>query len=259
MRLITTIIFTIQFFVMALAQAPCGGGLPAGNSCAQATPICDLDGYCGNTSSTYTVNSWSKSCGFLGMSDCGLTGEFCGSIENNSFIKFTASASTVTLSVWVGNCTTGQGIQIMVFSSAGACSGKVTKYYCNGQFSPSPTTQSITINGLTAGNTYFLMIDGFAGDVCDYTFTANSGVSLPVSVTPSSTTLCLGETVTLNASGGNGTYAWDASPDLSTTTGSTVLVTPPAAIGTYSYTVNSSTNNTNCTTTAAVATIEVQT
>lgn len=258
MKSITTLFFTFFLLTSLFSQAPCGGNQPAGNSCSQATPICDLDGYCGNTSSSYTVNSWSKSCGFLGLSDCGLTGEFCGSIENNSFIKFTASASTVTLSVWVGNCSTGQGIQIMVFSSANLCGGKVTNYYCNGQFSPSPNNQSITINGLTAGNTYYLMIDGFAGDVCDYTFTANSGVSLPVNVTPSTTTLCLGESVVLTASGGNGTYTWDSSPDLSATSGATVTVTPPTSVGTYTYTANSATNNTNCNTTTAIATVEVQ-
>lgn len=258
MKSITTILFSIILFSNLLSQAPCGGGQPASNACIDATPICDLDGYCGNTSSSYTVNSWNSSCGFANLFDCGLASEFCSNIQNNSFIKFTASASTVSLSVWVGNCSTGQGIQIMVFSSDGVCSGDVTSYYCNSQFSPSPTSQSITINGLTAGNTYYLMIDGFSGDVCDYTFTANSGVSLPVTVTPSSTTLCLGETVTLNATGGNGTYSWNASPDLSTTTGATVVVTPPSVAGTYSYTVNSATNNTNCNATTAIATVEVQ-
>ena len=247
MRLLTTIIFTLQFFVLTFAQGPCAGGQPAGNTCAQATPICDLNGYCGNTSASYSVNSWSS-----------LSSQFCGSIENNSFIKFTASASTVSLSVWVGNCTSGSGIQIMVFSSAGACSGNVTKYYCNGQFSPSPNAQSLTVNGLTPGVTYFLMIDGFAGDVCDYSFTANSGVSLPVTVTPTTTTLCLGQTVTLTAAGGSGTYNWNPSPDLSSTTTGTVTVTPPSVVGTYTYTVNSATNNTNCTATTATATVEVE-
>ncbi len=266
MKSITTLLLSFFLLTNLFSQAPCGGNQPAANLCIDATPICDLDGYCGNTSSSYTVDTWGSTgslfgCGPLGFSSCpgtGLTGEFCSNIQNNSFIKFTASASTVSLSVWVGNCTTGEGIQIMVFDGAGVCSGNVTSYYCNSQFSPSPNNQSITINGLTAGNTYYLMIDGFSGDVCDYTFTANSGVSLPVSVTPSTTTLCLGESVVLTAAGGNGTYAWDSSPDLSTTTGSTVTVTPPTSVGSYTYTVNSSTNNTNCNATSAIATVEVQ-
>src|SRR5690554_7669703 len=80
----------------------------------------------------------------------------------------------------------------MVFKSVNFCSGEVTSYYCNGQFSPSPNMQSISITGLTPGETYYLMVDGFAGDVCDYTFIANSGVSVPVSIDPDETTLCLG-------------------------------------------------------------------
>src|SRR5690554_8025871 len=97
MRLIITFFFSIFSFIALSQQPPCGNNPQAGNTCADAVEICDLNGYCGNTSSSYTVNSWSKSCGFLGLGDCGLTGEFCGSIENNSFIKFTADASTVNL------------------------------------------------------------------------------------------------------------------------------------------------------------------
>src|SRR5690554_3590914 len=291
MRLLITFFFSIFSFIALSQQPPCGNNPQAGNTCADAVEICDLNGYCGNTSSSYTVNSWSKSCGFLGLGDCGLTGEFCGSIENNSFIKFTADASTVNLEVWVGNCSTGQGIQIMVFKSVNFCSGEVTSrylevwvgncstgqgiqimvfksvnfcsgevtsYYCNGQFSPSPNMQSISITGLTPGETYYLMVDGFAGDVCDYTFIANSGVSVPVSIDPDETTLCLGESVTLTASGGDGTYTWDASPGLGATTGATVTVTPPLTPGTYTYTAHSNATTSCLNATTATSTVVVE-
>ena len=62
----------------------CTTSIPAANTCDIATSICDFDGYCGNTSSSYSVNSWGS-----------LTNAFCGSIENNSFFSFVAGATTV--------------------------------------------------------------------------------------------------------------------------------------------------------------------
>lgn len=238
------------------AQPPCGTNPAAGNTCALATPICELNGYCGNTSSAYTVNTWSQSCGFLGLFDCGLTGEFCGSIENNSFLKFVASSTSISFNVWVFNSTYGDGIQIMIFS-ANNCSGTVTSYYCS-QLAPSANSQTVSASGLTPGNTYYIMIDGFAGDVCDYTFAANTGVAIPVDISPVNSSICVGESVSLTASGGNGTYTWTASPNLSGTTGTTVTATPPSTPGTYTYTVNSATGNPLCpSSTTATATIVV--
>ncbi len=237
---------------------PCGASPAAGNTCATATPICNLNGYCGNTSASYTANSWSQSCGFLGLDDCGLTGEFCGSIENNSFLSFVASATTISFDVWVNSSTLGYGIQIFIFSSSGACSGTVTQYgpcYNPGVVQPGPV--NITAGGLTVGNTYYIMIDGNAGDVCSYTIGANSGISIPVQINPSAATLCPGETINLSASGGNGTYTWNATPQLNTTIGANVTATPPGP-GTYTYTVNSATGNPLCpSSTSATATITV--
>jgi gliding motility-associated-like protein len=262
-----------QALISCSTQGPpvmpsCVGNPPAGNTCATATPICDLDGYCGNTStSTYTSNSWGSAgapfgCGFLGLSPCpgtGLTGAFCGSLENNSFLSYVASSSTISFNVWVFNSQFGDGIQIMVFSATG-CTGDVTNHYCNGQMLPTGTTNfhTVTVSGLTPGNTYYIMIDGFAGDVCDYVIGAGSGISVPVQVDPETITICPGETVPLSASGGNGTYNWNATPQLNTTSGANVIATPPAVPGTYTYTVNSATGNPLCpSATTAIATIIV--
>ena len=216
----------------APVQPNCITTTPAGNSCSAVTPICDFNGYCGNTSSTYSVNSWGS-----------LTSAFCGSIENNSFFSFVAGASTVTLDVWVSNCANNFGIQFMVFSSSGNCSGSVTTYLCESQMLPGYSL--ITTSGLTVGDTYYLMVDGFAGDVCDYTVgaTASSGILLPVSLNTNSVSICSGGSTTLIASGGNGTYNWSPSTGLSATTGSSVIASPNM---TTTYTVSSFTGNSSC-------------
>ncbi len=74
-----------------------------------------------------------------------------------------------------------------------------------------------------------------------------------ISVTPSATTLCLGNSVTLTAAGDTG-YIWTPTAGLSSTTGATVVATPTI---TTVYTV-SSVNGTGCTG-SATATVSVTT
>lgn len=215
----------------------CAVNDPAGNTCATATPICDLNGYCGSTSASYTADSWTE-----------LDDQFCGSIENNSFLIFTASATSMTFNVWLTTSSAGDGIQIMVFSSAGACSGAVTSYVC---WSPGTATAgptAVTATGLTPGNNYYIMIDGYAGDVCDYIIGIESGALIPVAATSSITggqTICLGESATLTANGGDGNYSWSNNDGISATSGASVSVTPPAE-GTFTYTVTSGAGSTLC-------------
>lgn len=243
----------LPFLVLALsAHASTGGGIgnptspapncavndPAGNTCATATPICDLNGYCGSTSATYTADYWPE-----------LENAFCNaSIENNSFLIFTASAPNMTFNVWLTSSANGDGIQIMVFSSSGACSGAVTSYACWNPGTGTAGPTSITASGLTPGNNYYIMIDGFAGDVCDYVIGIQSGALIPVAATSSITggqTICLGESATLTANGGDGNYSWSNNDGISATSGASVSVTPPAE-GTFTYTVTSGAGSTLC-------------
>lgn len=216
----------------------CAVNPAAGNTCATATPICDLNGYCGSTASSYTADYWSE-----------LNAAFCGSIENNSFLIFTASATSMTFNVWINSSSEGDGIQIMVFSSSGNCSGAITSYVC---WSPGTATAgptAVTATGLTPGNNYYIMIDGFAGDVCNYTIGIQSGALIPVSVASSiagGQTICLGESATLTASGGSGSYAWDpAGVGLSALNTQSVVATPTAE-GTFTYAVTSGAGSTLC-------------
>lgn len=203
-------------------QPPCSGNIPAGNTCDIATPVCNFNGYCGNTSGSYTPDYWTE----LGTA-------FCGSIENNSFITFVASASTASFNVWVFNSTDGFGIQ-MFFYDGGCGSGAVNEYQCENQIEPSANPFVVIANGLTPGNTYYLMFDGYAGDICDYTLAPLSGVNF-LNITPPAASVCVGESVVLTASGGNGTYSWTGA-GLSSTTGAVVTATPTV---TTTYTVTS--------------------
>ncbi|NHN28106.1 T9SS type B sorting domain-containing protein, partial [Flavobacterium jejuense] len=216
--------------------AGCGGSDPAGNACPEAPPVCNLDGYCGNTSGSYSVNTWPE-----------LTTAFCGSIENNSFLSFQATSTTISFDVNVGNCTNGSGIQFFIFSAATCGSGPVNSINC---YSPmDPGVNALSFTGLTIGQTYFLMIDGYAGAICDYSVTVTSGgsTSTDVEITQSNTTICIDETLSIDVSGGNGIYNWSPGSGLDTTTGNTVTFTPSAP-GTYIIQVESTDTNALCAT-----------
>ena len=175
----------------------CGDNPLADNTCDNATPICNLDGFCGNTSDDYTVDNMSGN----------LDSEFCGSIDNNSWLSFTASSTSTILIVGVDNCSYASGVQMQVYESAD-CNTFVGKSTC---FNPgSAVGGTVVATGLTAGTKYYLMIDGYGGDNCDYVIGAGSGVELPITATD--TSICSGQTVSLKAINGSGTYQWNTNP-----------------------------------------------
>lgn len=214
----------------------CAGQDAPGNTACIATPICDLNGYCGTTSSSYGANTWSQ-----------LTSAFCGSIENNAFLSFTAINSSISFDAYVYNCYDDEAIQVFIFSAASCNSGPVTAHVCVNEMYAQNSTYNVSASGLIPGNQYYIMIDGFGGDVCDYTFVATSGVATPVSsqgaevsIDPSNNyTLCEGGSLTVTASGGYGGYAWSGDPGLGGTTGTTVVITPPSTPGVYNYHIES--------------------
>lgn len=149
---------------------PCEVTTPAGNTCQEATPICSNAAYCGSTRATYTDDTPGN-----------LENSFCGSIENNSFLSFTAAGPNAVFEVAVWGCTgssngSREGVQFQVYET-NDCVNYTTAGTC---FNPGiEQGGTFTATGLTFGNQYYIMIDGFAGDNCDYTIQAISGVQLP--------------------------------------------------------------------------------
>ncbi len=137
----------------------------AANHCSEATLIQTPNGYCGNTSSDYSAETPGN-----------LQNEFCGSIENNSWIQFVASEEKASLNVFVRNCKNGIGVQMRIYETTD-CNYFIPYSNC---WNPAIETNGVvTATGLTPGQRYYLMIDGYAGDVCDYTISAGEGVETP--------------------------------------------------------------------------------
>jgi len=226
---------------------------PINDFCSTALYICDLNGYSGSTSAaytpdrpcnmrgdaeqnnppTYTYTPGTNTGGIFGQAGPWGTGSsaFDVQINNNSWIRFTAGNTTAILNVAIGDCWIGNypsgGIQMQIFEAATSC--------CNftpvSNFEESSTGFTITANNLIIGNDYFLMIDGFAGDICNYTITANSGILFPdiVTLKPS---LCFGDSTTLYGPALSSSYLW--MPGGETTQNITVT---PSTTTTYTLTV----------------------
>lgn len=195
------------------------------DDCANALYICDINGYSASTSPSYTpdrpdnMRGNNEDINGVNQPDGINTGGIFGQggpwgsgapnydviINNNSWIKFTASSTTATLQVdiydcWVGNYPSG-GLQMQIFEG-----NNCTNFVPVSNFEESSTGFTITANNLTVGNDYYLMIDGYAGDICNYTITAESGVQFPdiADVAP----ICDGQSVTLTAPAGAVSYEW---------------------------------------------------
>ncbi|UKN03299.1 T9SS type A sorting domain-containing protein [Paracrocinitomix mangrovi] len=146
----------------------CSGG---GTGCSGQT----TNDFCNDAAIlTQGSGTWSSTTSSTFTADLpgNISSEFCGSIENNSWYMFTALSTTETFPITsVFNCTSGWGIQAEVYEVTydvnGCCTGFTSMSNC---YNPaSTTTGTVTATGLTVGQTYMLMVDGNAGDDCDFT------------------------------------------------------------------------------------------
>ena len=69
---------------------PCATNPVAGDYCNTATAICNLNGYCGNTSAAYTATV--SATNNADENNTPLGNVFCAGIQNNSWLKFMASS-----------------------------------------------------------------------------------------------------------------------------------------------------------------------
>jgi len=195
-----------------LCTPTCGDNPLAIDDCGTTANVCNLDGYCGNTSGLYTADYPGNLC-----DGCTL---FDGAIHNSSWLTFQAADTTVTIEVDVYNCTGGitanTGIQMGIYEAT-SCDNFVLRSdiaYTEGSFCPIPagTQASITADSLTPGDTYYIMVDGCGGDVCDYSIESENAFWVPEAGTDED--ICFGGNVQLNATGGT-SYSWTPATGLS--------------------------------------------
>ena len=145
---------------------PCGLNPPPDNICMGATDISGYSSFCGRTDTlAYTADIPGN-----------LSGQFCATIENNHWFTFVADTTVVNFYFQVSECYFGDGIQARVFST-GDCMNFVAASTC---LNPGMEGNGgITASGLVVGQRYYLMVDGYARDDCEYVVSWDGG-PLPV-------------------------------------------------------------------------------
>jgi|GEM_PF-5816083 len=140
--------------------SPCGRKIS--DDICQNTPtptLCDLDGFQTST------GGYSPDLAGIGAGFC----NGAGSLENNFWIGFTAQTNILCVEVCISNCTTGQGIQVAIVETN--CVDEFNTVQgnnpCTFQGVPSGGCRSFDANALTPDAPYYIMVDGFAGDICD--------------------------------------------------------------------------------------------
>ncbi len=187
---LTVLFLTNLFFFNCLAQQPQDCGLPSppgADDCGDACVYCDLtaNGYSGST---------------IGYS-ADPPFDFCGTIENNQWFAFAAGTTTVEFTINASGCLFGDGVQGAIYPD---CDPFATAIACEGGVSGGASIPIIvTANDLVVGQIYWFMVDGWAGDECDYDVTVTQGntdpppLDPPGPITPGGT-VCGDETVTFS-------------------------------------------------------------
>jgi|GEM_PF-469601 len=126
----------------------CGAGSSPATACDDACIFCNFNGY---TGSTFGFPS-------------GTATAFCGTVENAQWLGFIAGKDKATFIIKPFNCLGGNGVQVALYNDC-----KLKPLACDKGVEFGGTKPvSISVD-LSPGSNYFLLIDGYAGDQCEFT------------------------------------------------------------------------------------------
>ncbi|MEI6409674.1 MAG: T9SS type A sorting domain-containing protein [Bacteroidota bacterium] len=193
---------------------------PGANNCSNACVLCsNLNGFTGTNYGT--ADSSYYICGQI-------------AVQNNQWFGFIPGTDCMTINVKTTNCQQGEGLQVAFFEN---CTDDAL--VCNpGGLGGAGQPLVLSYCDFVPGRSYFLMIDGFIADVCDYQIEVLEGSAIAPPIGPLSleiagpATICPGGTATyrINRVYGASAYAWSAPPGCSINGQSNHLVTTDSTI-----------------------------
>lgn len=178
------LLFLLLFCFNLSAQTPClptANGIPAGDE----PPGCYLCGpiYQGST---------------IGFTPDSVDFDFpCGTIENSQWLSILSDQSgTLQITVLSTNCEFDKGIEFAIYDKdlniVSNC------FSSNGENFPG----NVIASGLDSEEIYYVMIDGFEGDQCDFLMSISSGIILTpppspvtISIIPNNENPCPGDVI----------------------------------------------------------------
>ena len=174
-------------FTSLTAQCPSPPGSGSGETCQDPISLC---------SGSIPVST----AGFV--PDPPLT--FCGggaTVENNSWVEFVAQCSPVCFDFTLSSCLNNDGVQAVIFQAISGNCNSLVELAC---FNSGGIAQNFQVCApVVPGNSYLLMIDGYAGDQCNFSVTHTCVETSP---TPPPPPIINGPLVVCSDMAGNVTY-----------------------------------------------------
>ena len=185
--------------LFAQLPPPCGSGTEPAEDCESACISCNFNGYMGSTS------------GFA----AGSVPNFCSQIQNDQWIGFIAGATAATFTVTPSNCTGGNGVQVALYGGCGE-----SFIACNPGGQGNGNVPASISASLIPGTNYYLLIDGYSGDECDFTISISPPSAVqaqplgPINAIAGPSVVCPGATVTYSVANvtNAGAYTWTVPP-----------------------------------------------
>jgi hypothetical protein len=141
---------------------------------SQTLVTAQLPNACNGTASAIACDITCISCNFNGFSGStegypsGVAPEFCGTIENVQWLGFIAGAPQAKFIITPSNCINGDGLQVALYSDC-----MEPPLACDkGELGGGALSVAIDVDMLVGGN-YYLLVDGYAGDQCQFTVTVD--------------------------------------------------------------------------------------
>lgn len=134
-------------------------------SCATSIPVC-IESVCGQTQNVPPAGGVFPGCP-------------ANSIDNPVWLSFIACSDAVSFNVAPNSCAMGGGIQTGIYSGCDVNSPPISPPVCACTLAP------VTISGnVTVGETYYILVDGCAGDLCNFQIDLLSGVTCELPLGP---------------------------------------------------------------------------
>ncbi|MEZ4919687.1 MAG: hypothetical protein R2792_11360 [Saprospiraceae bacterium] len=187
------------------AQCPPPGFPDPGNTCVQAPILCEnLDGYCSTINNNNIAQSFPGCPGWQ--------------LNNDEWFAFYAGSTTITIQVTPMNCSSGSmmGLQAGIYEGCGPPWNDVAL-----QCACTEDPFILSSSNFVVGEIYWFVMDGCAGNVCDYTIDVLAGSTVgapPDDPGPLSgpAIVCAGNSnnYTLDPVTGATIYNWTLTPSL---------------------------------------------
>lgn len=156
------VLFAYFSFFQLTAQCPPPGFPAPGDICSQAPVLCqDINGYCA------TINNNNQVQNFPGCP--------ANVLNNDEWFAFFAGTPTITLQITPTNCQGAAGQMGLQAALYDGCDGNALATQCTCAATPF----QLSSNSFVPGQIYWVVIDGCAGDICDYTVNVLAGSTVP--------------------------------------------------------------------------------